>query len=411
MQKKQPISSHGLAPRKYTRGQFITGAGAAALSFTIMRPELVRGSLANSKIDLGVIGCGGRGTWITDLFDKHGGYNIVAAADYFQDRVDPFAEKFKIKRSRKYTGLSCYKRLLEGKLDAVAIESPPYFHPEQAAAAVEAGLHVYLAKPVAVDVPGCLTVAESAQKATAKQRVFLVDFQTRANALYREAIKRVQYGDIGKILSGEATYHDGSVAPHDLSGTPEAHLRNWLSYIDLSGDIIVEQNVHALDVATWIMDAHPISAYGTGGPNPMTDEPGDYWGHYSVIYQFPNDVVVSFNSKRYGKGWGSILCRMYGTQGTIDTHYFGNVTIRGNTPYKGGSTGNLYNDGAVSNITDFHENVTKERFANTTTPPSVRSTLTGILGRTAGKRQAAVTWDELLAAKEVLPVDLKGLKT
>jgi predicted dehydrogenase len=114
---------------------------------------------------LGIIGCGGRGTWITDLFRKHGGYEITAAADYFPDRAVAFGARMAVPAARLFTGLSGYKRLLASGVDAVAIESPPYFHPEQAAAAVEAGAHVYLAKPAAVDAPGCRSIQESAERA------------------------------------------------------------------------------------------------------------------------------------------------------------------------------------------------------------------------------------------------------
>ena len=145
-------------------------------------------------MDLGIIGCGGRGSWIADLFQKHGGYNIVALADYFPDRVEALGDKLGVPPARRFTGLSAYRRLLEQKLDAVAIESPPFFHPTQAADAVAAGKHVYLAKPVAVDVPGCMTIEQSAAKATANQPCFLVDFQTRANEPFIEAMRRVHDG-------------------------------------------------------------------------------------------------------------------------------------------------------------------------------------------------------------------------
>src|SRR5512140_365693 len=151
------------------RRSFIATAGTTALAATVLKPGLVWGAEANAKINVGLIGCGGRGKWIADLFQKHGGYNFVAVADYFQDRADEAGQKFNVPAANRYTGLSGYKRLLEQKLDAVVIESPPYFHPEQAAAAVDAGKHVYLAKPVAVDVPGCRTIEASGKKATANK--------------------------------------------------------------------------------------------------------------------------------------------------------------------------------------------------------------------------------------------------
>ena len=248
------------------RREFIAGAGVAAMSFSIVKPESVRGSQANSKITVGLSGCGTRGTWIAGLFMKHGGFQIVAGADYFEDKVNAFGEKLQVETGRRYTGLSGCKKMLESKPDAIAVESPPWFHPEQAAAGVDAGVHVFLAKPVAVDVPGCRTVEESARKATAAKLCFRVDFQTRMEPNYREAVTRVQGGDIGTIISGEALYvcgptwgGQGQFLRADPTN-PENRLRAWGLDRALSGDIITEQNIHALDVATWILDAHPVRA-------------------------------------------------------------------------------------------------------------------------------------------------------
>ena len=179
------------ANHKTNRRQFLGSTGAAAVGLTILKPQLAFGAEANRKVDLGLIGCGGRGQWIANLFGKNGNYNFVAAADYFQDRVDAVGGKLGIATGRRFSGLSGYQRLLEQKLDAVVVETPPYFHPEQAAAAVDAGKHVYLAKPIGVDVPGCRTVETSGKKATGKKLCFLVDFQTRAHPSYQEVVKRV----------------------------------------------------------------------------------------------------------------------------------------------------------------------------------------------------------------------------
>jgi len=181
--------------KDFSRRQFVKTAGTGALSSLLLtKPSTVFGSQANSKIKLGLIGCGGRGSWIADLFVKHGGYELTALADYFQDRVDAAGEKFKVDSSKRFTGLSGYKRLIDSGVEAIAIMSPPYFHPEQAAAGVDAGLHVYLAKPVAVDVPGCQSIQKSGEKARGNKLVYLIDFQTRADGLFMEAIKRVHGG-------------------------------------------------------------------------------------------------------------------------------------------------------------------------------------------------------------------------
>jgi len=413
MSNTQESPAAGPGQNQITRRQFIGGASTAAVSLTLLKPELVGGAEANAKIDIGLLGCGGRGKWIADLFRKHGGYNLVAAFDYFQDRVDEAGQKFQIPAANRFTGLNGYKRLLEQKLDAVMIESPPYFHPEQAAAAVDAGKHVYCAKPIAVDVPGCLTIGASGRKATEKKRAFLIDFQTRAHPAYQDAVQRVHKGDIGKLVSGEANYWcslmfksmDEQYRKSDKS--PEARLRAWAIDRVLSGDVITEQNIHALDVASWVLNAEPIKAHGTGGR--AREFLGDCWDHFAVIFYYPNDVILSFTSKQVGAGWDDIVCRVFGTAGTIDTHYSGAVKIIGDEPFSGNSA-NLYEDGAVRNIATFYNSVTKGDFSNPTVAPSVRSNLLTILGRMAAYTKREVTWADLLKKNEKLHFDTKGMK-
>jgi predicted dehydrogenase len=398
-----------------TRRRFIAGTSASVLTFTILKPGLVGAAEGNSKIDIGLIGCGGRGKWIANLFQKHGGYNIVAVADYFQDHANEAGEQFQVPAGNRYTGLSGYRKLLEQKLDAVVIESPPYFHPIHAAAAVEAGKHVYLAKPIAVDVPGCLTVEQSGKAATGKKLCFLVDFQTRANKLYKEAVQRVHRGELGKIVSVEANYQCGATWEkmdqllRQDPKNPENRLRAWGVDRVLSGDIITEQNIHALDVACWMLDAHPLRAYGTGGRT--REFVGNCWDHFAVVYYFPNDIVVSFNSHQSGFGYDDILCRVYGLKGTADTHYFGKITVKTTDYANSGDVGNLYTDGVVTNIGTFHDSITKGDCANPTVQPSVRSNLTTILGRMAAYKNGSVTWQQMMRSNKSLVADLKGLKS
>src|SRR5690242_1946308 len=397
-----------------TRRTFLASAGAAAIGFTIIKPGLVRGTDANSKINLGVVGCGGRGSWIADLFVKNGNYNLLTIADYFQDRVDSAGNRFKVEADKRFTGLSGYKRLLEQKIDAVAIESPPYFHPTQAAAAVEAGKHVYLAKPIAVDVPGCQSVAESGRKATSKKQAFLVDFQTRAMPSYQEVLSRVHKGDIGKLVTVYAEYQTSLMfedrdaqlrkAPQD----PEVRLRSWGIDRVLSGDVITEQNIHALDVATWFTNADPIRAYGRGGrARPFL---GDCWDHYSVLFFFPNDLVVTFTAKQVGFGFDDIMVRAHGTTGTVETNYGGKCWLRSRDDVFEGNTDNIYLVGVERNMVTFHDAITKGDCANATVAPSVRSNLTTVLGRTAAYKRAEVTWEDMIKSAGKWEFDGKGLK-
>ena len=403
-------------PRRITRRQFIASTSAAAVSFTVIKPRLVRGVDANSKINLGVIGCGGRGTWIAELFKQHGGYNVVAAADYFQDRVDNLGNKVGVSQANRFTGLSGYRRLLD-KVDAVAIESPPYFHPEQAAAAVDAGCHVYIAKPLAVDVPGCQSIAESGKKAASKKMCFFVDFQTRADKFFCEAIKRVHDGAIGRFAFGESSYHAGDPFKgkykylKDDPDNPENRLRAWGLDSVLSGDIITEQNIHTLDVMSWIMNEPPVYAVGTGGRKVRSL--GTCYDTFALVFQYPNNVGIAFSSRQF-EGHGTqpegIRNRMFGSKGVLETQYGGRVLIRGENFYGGGSSPGIYKDGAVANIATFYNNITNKRFDNPTVAPSVRSNLVTILGRTAAYEGRKVTWDELTKSKKKLKAKLKGLK-
>ncbi|MHC4212429.1 MAG: Gfo/Idh/MocA family protein [Planctomycetota bacterium] len=400
---------------RITRRVFV--AGAAAMSFAIVKPQLVRGTEANSKVKLGLIGCGGRGTWITGLFKEHGGYEIVAGADYFRDRVDNFGDKIGVDAKYRYTGLSGYLKLLDSDLDAVAIESPPYFHPEHAEAAVDSGRHVYLAKPIAVDVPGCNTVASSGMKASQKKLCFLVDFQTRANEFYIEALKRVHEGALGDFAFGESSYHAGIPWKRQIkylqddAKNPENRLRAWGLDKVLSGDIITEQNIHTLDVMNWIMNRAPLYALGTGGQKVRSF--GTCWDHFAVLFQYPDNVGVTFSSRQFEghDSPGGINNRMFGSKGVLETQYGGNVIIRGENFYRGGKTSGIYKDGAVTNIATFHKNIIEGNFDNTTVGPSVQSNLLTILGRTAAYRQQIVSWDESCHNHEKLQADLTGLKS
>ena len=398
-----------------TRRKFLAGAGATAVGLAFLKPELVGGAEANSKIDIGVVGCGGRGAWIAELFARNGNYNVVALAEYVQDRVDAAGTKLQVPAAKRFTGLSGYRRLLEQKLDAVAIETPPYFHPEQAAAAVEAGKHVYLAKPIAVDVPGCNSVAESGRKAAQKRLAFQVDFQTRAMPAYQEVVTRIHKGGIGKLVTIYAEYQtslmfedrDGELrkSPKD----PEVRLRTWGIDRVLSGDVITEQNIHALDVATWIANADPIKAYGHGGRSrPFL---GDCWDHFSVLFFFPDDLVTTFTAKQVGFGFDDIMVRAHGTAGTVETNYGGKEWLHSTEDRFEGATDNIYLVGVERNMVTFHDNIVKGDFSNSTVAPSVRSNLTTILGRTAAYQPGQeVTWKQILKAAEKWEFNPKGLK-
>ena len=396
-----------------TRRGFMRGAGTAALSFTIMKPSLVTAAQVNSRLEVGIIGLGGRGKWMADLIEEHGGYQIVSIADYFPEVVNAVGEQFKVPKERRFSGLLGYKKLIESKPEAVFLETPPYCFPDHVTAAVEAGCHVYIAKPLACDVAGCLTVAEMGRKATAADRVFLVDFQTRTDPFFIEGIKRVRRGDIGKIGMLSSIYTDDAFPDPPRTATIESRLQNliWTNDVALGGGMIVNCDIHAIDVALWLVGKKPVSAVGSArvakrNPN------GDTNYLYSVTYEFEDGLILNHRGEHLRNRTDfSSNCDAYCQEGFLQTCYDGQVRMLGNqTGWRGGKVENLYPRGAIQNIATFHKSITNAIFDNPTLEPSVNSTLATILGRQAASRNTKVTWDEMLKGNQKIEVDLTGLK-
>ncbi len=379
---------------------------SAAGGLLLLKPETVFGSQANSALEVGIVGMGGRGNWIGGHFKEHTGARIVAMADAFKDRLDAAREKFNVPPARCHAGLNGYRELVNSKLDAVAIESPPYFHPEQVAAALAAGKPVYLAKPVAVDVAGCKSILASGEKAKGKLS-FLVDFQTRVRPVFQEAAQRIHSGEIGAPVMGHVYYHTGRLRPKDAPGmsAAEARLRNWVFDKVLSGDVIVEQHIHVLDVANWYLKGHPMKAYGTGGRKARTDV-GDAWDHFLVDFWYRDDVKVDFSSTQFCKGYNDLCIRLYGANGTMDSHYGGYVRMTGDTKWNGTEKDDTFTGGAVTNVKNFVESVRTGKLLNNVAE-SVQSNLTAILGRMAAYRGGTVTWEEMMNSNEKLEAGLR----
>lgn len=389
-----------------TERRTFLGASAGAAGLLILKPETVFGSAANSAVEIGLIGAGGRGAWLGDFFNQQGG-RITALADVFIDRLETAGAKFGVAAGRRYRGFQAYQELLASKVDAVVLETPPYFRPEQAAAAVAAGKHVFLAKPVAVDVPGCRSILESGERAKGKVS-FLVDFQTRAQPAFQEAAQRVHRGDIGVPVLGHVYYHGsgGDPKPRAGWGRGEARLRMWPRDRILSGDIIVEQNIHAIDVGNWFLGGHPVKASGMGGRKLRLNY-GDCWDYFVVTFWYPENVTVDFSSAQFVRGYYDICARVYGSLGTVDSHYGlgpryevdprldGYVGITGAHPWKNAERDKTFDDGAMANVRRFLESIRTGQLLNNAAD-SVDSNLACILARTAAYRGGTVTWDEMM---------------
>jgi len=364
------------------------------------------------KIKIGIIGQGVRGSWIAQLFLKHGGYEIHALADYFPDVIQKAGETLNVDPSRRFSGLSGYKKLLDSGVEAVVDEAIPYFFPEHARAAVDAGRHVYMAKPIAPDVPGCLAVGAAGKQATEKKLCFLVDYQLPTDPCNIEVKKRIDEGGVGKI-SRIATF--GVCAGHDdppKTANLESRMQKliWDNDKALSGGYIMAFDIHALDAAVWVCGQRPLAAMGASWisrPNPS----GDAHDGTSLVYEYANGVIHShFGQALRNSTDGGLRCSVYGPIANALLSYDGKVYVRSGPKHYVGEVVSPYNRGAERNIAEFYRNIVEGRCENATVPRAVDGALTAILGREAAERRTRLTMEDLLKENRKLEVDLTGLK-
>ncbi len=276
-----------LSPR---RREFV--ASAAASSLLLLKPETVRGSQANSALTLGLIGCGNRGMYVSGIFAKNEYLKVTAICDIYEDRL--------AEGRAKYSGAKEYKNyldLLGSDVDAVLIATPAFLHPEHFEAAVKARKHIFLEKPAGVDPKGCRRVIEAAKKADKTKRISM-DYQQRYGKEYRKAYDVVKSGELGAIKMIRAAWLGGG--PPIRTGHPasEEKIRNWYFYKDTSGDILIEQDCHNIDVVNWFMGDHPVKASGYGSR--MMRTIGDVMDNLAVTFQFANGVVFSYSAHQFG---------------------------------------------------------------------------------------------------------------
>ena len=365
------------------------------------------------KIKLGLVGCGGRGSWIAKLFQKHGGYEFHAVADYTQATADRCGDQLGVDKTRRFSTLSGYKRLIESGVEAVALEVPPYFFPLHARAAVEAGLHVYMAKPVAADVPGCLAIKEAARIATTRNRCFLVDYQMPTDPANIEVRKRIHGEGFGKIAQ-VFTFGVGSgSADPPRKDTIEDRLHGliWVNDIAMGCDYLGNFDIHAIDAALWAVGSSPVAASGASQIRRLEPH-GDSHDVCSVIYEYPDGLVHNHLGQALNNQCkGGLTCTIHGQKGFGVLNYWGEAEFRCFDDVFRGEVTNLYEAGASRNIDTFYRNIMEGSFLNDTVPRAVDGALVCILGREAAARHTRLTMDQVLAESKRLEVNLKGLKT
>ena len=274
-----------------SRRDFVRASGAAGLGLMIVKPEIVRGSEANSALSSGLIGCGNRGSYVSGIFAKHEFAKVTAVCDIYEDKLAA-AEK-------KYSGARRYTRhqdLLASDVDAVLIATPAFLHPEHFEAAVAARKHIYMEKPAGVNAPGCRRVIEAAKRADKTKRI-TVDYQQRYGTDYRKAQAVVKSGELGAIKMVRAAWLGNG--PAIVSGHPasEEKIRNWFFYREMSGDILVEQDCHNIDVVNWFTGTHPAKVSGYGSRQKR--QYGDIFDNVACTFQFADGMVFSYSANQF----------------------------------------------------------------------------------------------------------------
>jgi len=396
-------------------------AGAVG-TFAIVAPRLVRATEANSAVRVGLLGCGRRGSADATSIAQHTTARVVALADLFPDALEKAKLRFDaLAQSKGYAGVArtfagpdAYRQMAESAdVDAIVIATPAYYHPEHLAAVVAAGKHVYCEKPVAVDVNGTRRVLEIGAKAEGKVSLD-VGFQIRSAPPFVELVRRIHAGALGEIHAGSAHYFCGLPDyPAWPGASPaQARLRNWLSDRVLSGDIIVEQNIHAIDICNWVLGTHPVSAIGRGGPEGRNGA-GDVYSHFDVVFTYPNAADISFSSVQFGKGKFDVDERFFGTRGSSQSPYSGRLGTEGEEPWawegsdkpasgEFSATGTFEDNLAHADEEKhkaFIESIVSGKLHNQAAT-GVESALTAMLGREAAYRKHEITWQELTRLKQ-----------
>lgn len=413
-----------MAEKSVSRRNFVKTGAAAGAGLLIVSPQTAFGSVANSSLGLGIIGCGGRGNYDGGEFLNNTDVRVTALMDVFEDRVlSTRANLSKLAESKGrpgvpeanlFKGHKSYEKLVQSKdVDLVLVTSPPYFHPDHLEAAVSAGKHVYLEKPVATDVTGCLKVKGIGQKYAGKVSMH-VGLQKRYDVGYRGMIERIHKGEIGDIVLGQTFYYTNDLGRQNKPGMSdlEARIRNWVFDRALSGDILVEQNIHILDIVNWALKSHPVKATGTTGRalrKEVTGVPADYLcsDHFILTYTYPGDVHISFNSNQFkNKGYRQSGERFFGTKGASDSLQSGPATINYNQVEEGQKTADKIDCGKV----DLHaavgtkmkvlvDGIKSGNFQNEC-DMGAETTLTTILGRMAAYKGQEVSWDKMIKSGE-----------
>ena len=411
------------SPSIPSRRSFLKSAAASAA--IIGAPSITRGaeSANNSRLKIGLVGCGGRGTGAAgDAMTADSNVELWSAGDVFASSIEgslnslrgKYKDRVNVPEARQFTGMDAYQKVLASGCDVVVLATPPGFRPQHFEAAVAAGKHIFCEKPMAVDATGVRKVLAAAQQAKSQGLSVVAGFCWRKSASRVAAITRVLEGAIGDILHYHATYYTGPVKPMAPANSRPAgmsdvewQVRNWYNFSWLSGDSLVEQAVHSVDKVGWAFgDKDPLTCMGNGGRQvPFADAEGyNIFDHFSCVYDYGDGRFATVSSRQIPGCDGENADYITGTKGTCVING-DRVLITGENRWRF--------DKDQDNNMYVNEHVLMYEALRKGQPVydgdwMCHSTLLGLMGRMSCYTGKRITWEHMLNSKEDLaPDDLK----
>lgn len=376
-------------------------------------PSILKTAPDGQPLRAGVVGCGGRGSGAAvNFLDAGPNLSVVAIADVFQDRIDGIRKKLKDEKDVElddancFVGFDAYKRLLEVDLDVVILATPPYFRPEHFQACVEARKHVFMEKPVAVDPVGARAVMAASKQAEAAGLCVVTGTQRRHQWSYQNIYARIQAGMMGDIVSTNVYWNQSKLWHREKQAgwtEMEFMLRDWVNWTWLSGDHIVEQHIHNIDVSNWFVGSHPQEAVGMGSR--LRRPTGDCYDNFSVDFIYDKNVHMHSMCRQINDCANNVSETIRGTKGYSFTHGgdFGEIKDpEGNVLYAWESPVDE-NGEKTQNSPYVQEHIDLVNAIRTGTQiveaeETAQSVLTGIMGREAAYTGKQVTWEEMMGS-------------
>jgi predicted dehydrogenase len=392
--------------------QLIRACSSEEKTAAVVAPEFLSTAPEGKPLKAGVVGCGGRGSGAAvNFLDAGAGLSVVAVADVFQDRVDGIRKKLKDEKNVElddamcFTGFDGYKRVIESDVDIVILATPPYFRPEHFQACVEARKHVFMEKPVAVDPVGARAVMAASKQAEAAGLCVVTGTQRRHQWSYQNIKARVDAGMIGDIVSTNVYWNMRKLWHKDLQPgwTEMEHMiRDWVNWTWLSGDHIVEQHIHNIDVSNWFMGDVPVEAVGMGSR--LRRPTGDCYDNFSVDFVYDKQVHMGSMCRQINDCANSVSEHITGTKGYMicENKEFHLRDHEGNVLYEYTSPVDANGEPTEVNpyVQEHIDLVAAIRTGNqiVEAEETAKSNLTAIMGRHAAYTGKKVTWEEMMGA-------------